>query len=76
MKYLIDLFNDKVYGNKTKIAEYDYEIALRTSVFEEAANYDTLFDTIDEQWNHSVDNERNHEAKLKDIRSGSAPLYK
>ena len=76
MKYLIDLFNDKVYGNKTNIAEFDYETALRTSVFEEAANYDPLFDTIDKQWDHPVDNERNHDAKLKDIRSGSAPLYK
>lgn len=75
MKYLIDLFNDKVYGNKTKIADYDYEVALKTSVFEEAANYDPLFDSIDEQWEHPENNERNH-AKLADIRSKKEKLYK
>ena len=75
MMYLIDLFNDKVYGKKTKIADYDYEVALKTSVFEEAANYDPLFDSIDEQWEHPENNERNH-AKLADIRSKKEKLYK
>lgn len=75
MQYLIDLFNDKVYKQKTKIAPYSYEKALKTSVFEEAVNYDPLYDSIDEQWEHPESNERNHNAKLAEIRSGSAELY-
>lgn len=75
MMYLLDFFNDKVYGKKTNIAPYDYNIAMKTSVYEEAANYDSLYDEIDEQWNHPEDNERNHAAKLNEIRQGAA-LYK
>ncbi|MCR4735567.1 MAG: InlB B-repeat-containing protein [Treponema sp.] len=76
MKLLLDLFNDKIYGNKTTISGYnDYTNTLKTSVFEESANYDSLFDSIDEQWNHPVDNERNHE-RLEDIRKGNSELYK
>lgn len=73
MKYLIDFFNDKVYGNKTKIAPADYEYAMKCSVYEEEANYDPLYDTIDEQWEHPVNNERSH-LKLTEMRSGN--LYK
>lgn len=77
MKLLIDLFNDKVYGKKTSFSGYeDYTNTLKTSVFEEAANYDPLFDSIDEQWEHPENNERNHDAKLADIRNSSAKLYK
>ncbi len=73
MQYLIDLFNDKVYGNKTKIADFDYEYAMKTSVFEEAKNYDPLFDSIDEQWNHPESNERSHKSLLE-MRNGD--VYK
>lgn len=77
MKLLLDLFNDKVYGKKTAIAGYsDYTKALKTTVFEEAANYDPLFDSIDEQWEHPESKERNHDAKVADIRTGTADLYK
>ncbi len=73
MKYLLDLFNDKVYGKKTHIADYDYEYAMKTSVFEEEKNYDPLFDSIDEQWGHPESNERSHKSLLE-MRNGS--VYK
>lgn len=73
MKYLIDMFNDKVYGKKTQIADYDYNYAMKTSVFEEAKNYDSLFDSIDEQWEHPETNERSHKS-LEEMRKGN--VYK
>lgn len=46
MLYMIDYFNYHVYG---KEPELDLS-ALKTSVFEEEANYDPLFDSFNETW--------------------------
>lgn len=46
MRYMIDYFNFHVYG---KEPELDLS-ALQTSVFEERANYDPLFDAFDTGW--------------------------
>ncbi len=46
MRYIIDYFNYHVYGKEPTL---DLE-NLKTSVFEEAANYDPLFDAFNKEW--------------------------
>ncbi|MBQ9768473.1 MAG: hypothetical protein IJW37_10260 [Lachnospiraceae bacterium] len=46
MRYMIDYFNYHVYGKEPTLDLSD----LKTSVFEETANYDPLFDNFDEGW--------------------------
>lgn len=51
MRYLIDYFNLHVYGKEPRLALS----ALTSSVFEEEANYDPLFDSFSEGWHHPED---------------------
>lgn len=46
MRYMIDYFNYHVYGKEPTL---DHS-ALKTSVFEEEANYDPIFDNFNEKW--------------------------
>lgn len=51
MRYLIDYFNFHVYGKEPRLALS----GLTSSVFEEEANYDPLFDSFSEGWHHPED---------------------